>query len=171
MKELEEYIRDVPDFPKKGIVFKDITTLLKDNDALKRAVDEMYEIVKDMEIDKVIGVESRGFIFSPLLAYKLNAGFVPVRKPGKLPADVISETYELEYGTDKLEIHKDAINEGDNVLIVDDLIATGGTAKAVCRMVERLGGKIVGLEFLIELTFLKGREKLKEYNVFSIIKY
>ena len=171
MKKLEEYIRDVPDFPKKGIVFKDITTLLKDKDALKRAVDEMYEIVKDLEIDKVIGVESRGFIFSPLLAYKLNAGFVPVRKPGKLPAEVISEEYELEYGTDKLEIHKDAINEGDKVLIVDDLIATGGTAKAVCRMVERLGGEIVGLEFLIELTFLKGREKLKEYNVFSIIKY
>ncbi len=171
MKKFEEYIRDVPDFPKKGIVFKDITTLLKDKDALKRAVDEMYEIVKGMEIDKVIGVESRGFIFSPLLAYKLNAGFVPVRKPGKLPADVISETYELEYGTDKLEIHKDAIDEEDKVLIVDDLIATGGTAKAVCKMVERLGGEIAGLEFLIELTFLKGREKLKEYNVFSIIKY
>ncbi len=171
MKKLEEYIRDVPDFPKKGIVFKDITTLLKDKEALKRAVDDMYKLVKDTEIDKVVGVESRGFIFSPILAYKLNAGFVPVRKPGKLPAEVISETYELEYGTDKLEIHKDAIEAGDKVLIVDDLIATGGTSKAVCKMVERLGGKIVGLEFLIELTFLKGREKLKEYNVFSIIKY
>ena len=171
MKRLEEYIRDVPDFPKKGIIFKDITTLLKDKEALKRSVDELYKIVKDMEIDKVVGIESRGFIFSPILAYKLNAGFVPVRKPGKLPAEVISEEYELEYGTDKLEIHKDSINAGDKVLVVDDLIATGGTAKAVCKMVERLGGKIMGLEFLIELTFLNGRDKLSEYNVFSIIRY
>ncbi len=171
MKKLEEYIRDVPDFPKKGIIFKDITTLLKDKEGLKRAVDELYKVVKNMEIDKVVGVESRGFIFSPILAYKLEAGFVPVRKPGKLPAEVISESYELEYGTDTLEIHKDAIEKGDRVLIVDDLIATGGTAKAVCKMVERLGGKIIALEFLIELTFLKGRDKLKEYNVFSIIRY
>ncbi len=171
MRKLEEYIRDVPDFPQKGIIFKDITTLLKDKEGLKRAVDELYKVVKDMEIDKVVGVESRGFIFSPILAYKLGVGFVPVRKPGKLPAEVISESYELEYGTDTLEIHKDAIEKGDKVLIVDDLIATGGTAKAVCKMVERLGGKIIALEFLIELTFLNGRDKLKEYNVFSIIRY
>ncbi len=171
MKELKDFIRDVPDFPKKGIIFKDITTLLKDKEALSMAIEELSEKIKGLKIDKVIGVESRGFIFAPVLAYKLNAGFVPVRKPGKLPAEVISESYELEYGTDTLEMHKDAIEKGDKVLIADDLIATGGTAEAVCKMVEKAGGEIIALEFLIELTFLKGREKLKKYNVISLIKY
>jgi adenine phosphoribosyltransferase len=171
MKDLKDFIRDVPDFPKEGIIFKDITTLLKNSEALSIAIDQLYDKVKEMKIDKVIGIESRGFIFAPVIAYKLNAGFIPVRKPGKLPAEVVSESYELEYGTDILEMHKDAIEKGDKVLIADDLIATGGTAKAVCKMVEKMGGEVVALEFLIELEFLKGREKLEKYNLISLIKY
>jgi adenine phosphoribosyltransferase len=171
MKDLKDFIRDVPDFPKEGIIFKDITTLLKNSEALSIAIDQLYDKVKEMKIDKVIGIESRGFIFAPVIAYKLNAGFIPVRKPGKLPAEVVSESYELEYGTDTLEMHKDAIEKGDKVLIADDLIATGGTAKAVCKMVEKMGGEVVALEFLIELEFLKGREKLEKYNLISLIKY
>lgn len=169
--ELKNFIRDVPDFPVKGIIFKDITTLLKDKNAFLEAFNQLYEKVSNLKVDKVVSIESRGFIFGSLLAHKLNAGFVPVRKPGKLPGEKISETYLLEYGTDSLEIHKDAINPGEKILIHDDLLATGGTVEAVCKLVEKLGGEIIGIFFLIELSFLKGREKLKKYNVSSIIKY
>jgi len=169
--DLSKFIRDVPDFPKKGIIFKDITTLLKDKLAFKEALEQLYNRVSNLNVDKVVAIESRGFIFGSLLADKLNAGFVPVRKPGKLPADKISESYQLEYGTDSLEIHIDAIQKGEKVLIHDDLLATGGTVEAVCKMVEKLGGEIVGILFLIELDFLNGREKLKKYNVHSIVHY
>lgn len=169
--ELKNFIRDVPDFPKKGIIFKDITTLLKNKDAFNEAFNQLYEKVSNLKVDKVVSIESRGFIFGSLLAHKLNAGFVPIRKPGKLPADKISETYSLEYGTDSLEIHKDAINPGEKILIHDDLLATGGTVEAVCKLVEKLGGEVVGIIFLIELSFLNGREKLKKYNVSSVIQY
>lgn len=169
--DLKKFIRDVQDFPKKGIVFKDITTLLKDNMAFKAALEQLYSKVSSLNVDKVVAIESRGFIFGSLLANKLNAGFVPVRKTGKLPAEKISESYQLEYGTDSLEIHTDAIQKGDRVLIHDDLLATGGTVQAVCKMVEKLGGEIVGILFLIELDFLKGREKLKNYPVHTVIHY
>lgn len=169
--ELKNVIRDVPDFPKKGIIFKDITTLLKNKEAFADAFNQLYERVSNLKVDKVVSIESRGFIFGSLLAHKLNAGFVPVRKPGKLPAEKISETYSLEYGTDSLEIHKDAINPGEKVLIHDDLLATGGTVEAVCKLVEKLGGEIVGIVFLIELSFLNGREKLNKYNVSTVIQY
>jgi adenine phosphoribosyltransferase len=169
--ELRSHIRSIPDFPKKGIVFRDITTLLKDKQAFQKTIDLLYDRYKNLRIDKVVSVESRGFIFGSVLAYRLEAGFVPVRKPKKLPADKIREEYQLEYGTDILEIHIDAIAKGENVLIVDDLLATGGTVAAACSLVERLGGKIAGLAFLIELSFLKGRDKLKKYDVFSIITY
>lgn len=169
--ELKKFIRDVPDFPKKGIVFKDITTLLKDKTAFKEALERLYSKVSNLRVDKVVAIESRGFIFGSLLADRLNAGFVPVRKTGKLPAEKISESYQLEYGTDSLEIHIDAIQKGDKVLIHDDLLATGGTVHSVCKMVEKLGGEIVGILFLIELDFLKGREKLQKYSVHSIIQY
>ena len=169
--ELKSSIRSVPDFPKKGIMFRDITTLLKDPAAMKKAVDILYDFIKDKKIDKVVGIESRGFIMGALLADKLNVGFVPVRKPGKLPAETIKETYALEYGSDTIEIHKDAINPGENVLIHDDLLATGGTAVAACKLVEKLGGNVAQLSFLIELPFLPGREKLSGYDVKSIIVY
>jgi adenine phosphoribosyltransferase len=168
---LAEYIRSVPDFPKQGIIFKDITTLLKNKDGFRIALDQLYELVKDKKIDKVVGIESRGFIYGALLAEKLNAGFVPVRKPGKLPAKTMNETYSLEYGEDSIEIHIDAIEKGDKVLLHDDLLATGGTMEAASRLIEKLGGEIVQISFLIELTFLKGREKLKKFNVNSLIKY
>ena len=169
--DLKQYIRDVPDFPKKGIIFKDITTLLKNPVALKLTLDILYDKVKDLKIDKVVGIEARGFIFGALLAEKLNAGFVPLRKPGKLPAAVFSQTYDLEYGTDTIEIHKDAISKGDRVLLHDDLLATGGTAKAACDLIEKIGGKMVHALFIIELGFLNGREKLKDYKVDSLINY
>jgi adenine phosphoribosyltransferase len=169
--DLKNYFRIVPDFPKKGINFIDITTLLKDKVALNKALEELYSKVSDLKIDKVVAIESRGFIFGSLLAYKLNAGFVPVRKPGKLPAEKISESYSLEYGTDTLEIHKDAIEPGEKILIHDDLLATGGTVEAVCKMVEKLGGEISGILFLVELSFLNGKEKLSKYNVHSIVKF
>jgi adenine phosphoribosyltransferase len=169
--DLRNIIRSIPDFPKKGIVFRDITTLLKDKEAFRKSIDILFEIYKSVPIDKVVSIESRGFIFGSVLAYKLHSGFIPVRKPKKLPAKTIKEEYQLEYGTDSLEIHIDAIKNGEKVLIVDDLLATGGTVQAVCRLVEKLGGEIVGLAFLIELSFLKGREKLKGYDVYSIIKY
>jgi adenine phosphoribosyltransferase len=169
--ELKNYFRIVPDFPKKGINFIDITTLLKDKVTLNEALEQLYSKVSDLKIDKVVAIESRGFIFGSLLAYKLNAGFVPVRKPGKLPAEKISESYSLEYGTDTLEIHKDAIEPGEKILIHDDLLATGGTVEAVCKMVEKLGGEISGILFLVELSFLNGREKLSKYNVHSIVKF
>jgi len=169
--DLKNYFRIVPDFPKKGINFIDITTLLKNKIALDEAINQLYSRVSDLKVDKVVSIEARGFIFGSLLAHKLNAGFVPVRKPGKLPAEKISESYSLEYGTDTLEIHKDAIQPGEKILIHDDLLATGGTVEAVCRMVEKLGGEIVGILFLVELSFLNGREKLNKYNVQSIVKF
>ena len=171
MTNLAEKIRDIPDFPKKGFIFKDITTLLKDKEAFREAVDRLAEPFEGKPVDLVLGIESRGFIFAAAVAYKLGVGFIPARKPGKLPAETISATYELEYGTDSIELHRDAIKSGQNVLIVDDLIATGGTAKAACELVEKLGGKVLGVAFLIELTFLKGRNKLRDYDVFSLIEF
>jgi len=169
--ELKKLIREVPDFPKPGINFYDITTLLKDANGFKKAVDALIERVRDEKIDTVIGIESRGFIFACPIAYRLGAGFVPVRKPRKLPAEKVSVSYELEYGQDSLEMHKDAVGQGHKVLIVDDLIATGGTARAVVDLVESLGGQVVGLAFVIELAFLNGRSKLNGYNVHSLISY
>ncbi len=169
--ELKKFIRGIPDFPKKGILFRDITTLIKDPNAFKSAIDAICEHYKDIKIDKVVSTEARGYIFGGALAYKLGSGLVPVRKPGKLPAPTIKEEYELEYGTDALEIHQDAIVEGERILVFDDLLATGGTALATCRLAERLGGKIIGVALLIELADLKGREKLKNYEIFSLIKY
>lgn len=169
--DFKSYIRDVKDFPKEGIVFKDITPLLKDKHALQRASEALLDLVEEQNIDKVVGMESRGFLFAPLLASRLNAGFVPVRKSGKLPYTTLSETYALEYGDDQLEMHVDAISTGERVLVHDDVLATGGTAEAVCKLVERLGGTIVQCHFLIELDFLKGREKLESYPVRSLIQY
>lgn len=169
--DLQAAIRNIPDFPKKGIVFRDITTLLKDPVAFAAAVDRFYERYKNEQITKVVSVESRGFIFGAPLAYKLGAGFVPVRKPNKLPAEKLREEYALEYGTDILEIHTDAITKGDCVLLVDDLLATGGTIQATARLVERLGGRVVGCGVLIELAFLGPRKRLAAYDIFSIISY
>jgi adenine phosphoribosyltransferase len=171
MDHLRKLIREVPDFPKAGINFYDITTLLKDAQGLRLTIDALSDLVGDQKVDTVIGVESRGFIFATPLAVRLNAGFVPVRKPKKLPAEKVSISYDLEYGQDTLEIHKDAIGEGHNVLIVDDLLATGGTAKAVVDLVESLGGKIAGLLFVVELNFLNGRQKFNGYKVDSLIRY
>ena len=168
---LEKIIRDIPDFPKKGIIFKDITPLLQNPKAFRESVDKIWEKFKDENIDVVVSIESRGFIFGTAIAYKLGAGFVPVRKKGKLPFKTYQVTYELEYGTDTLEIHSDAVKEGQRVLIVDDLLATGGTAKAGAELIEKLKGKVVGIAFLIELTFLKGREKIKDFPVHALIKY
>jgi len=169
--ELSSYIREVMDFPKEGIGFKDITTLLKDGDAFALSIDTMYKAVKDYSFDKIVAIESRGFIFGAALAYKMGIGFIPVRKKGKLPAETVSCTYELEYGEDTLEIHKDALSSGERILIMDDLLATGGTAAAVAKMVEEMGAEIVLVTFLIELKFLKGRDRLKEYSILSLIKY
>ena len=171
MDELRNMIREVPDFPKPGINFYDITTLLKHPDGLRRTVDALAAEYEGAQVDTVIGVEARGFIFAPALAYHLHAGFVPVRKPRKLPAECASISYELEYGQDTLEIHRDAVGEGHRVLIADDLLATGGTARAVVDLVESLGGKVVGLVFVVELEFLPGRAKLDGYDVRSLIKY
>ncbi|NQU17287.1 MAG: adenine phosphoribosyltransferase [Candidatus Saganbacteria bacterium] len=168
---LEDHIRTVPHFPKQGIMFKDITTLLKHPEAFRFAIKEFRDRYKDSGITKVVGAESRGFIFGAVLAHELHCGFVPARKPGKLPAKTISQEYELEYGKDSLHIHVDAIEKGDKVLVVDDLIATGGTVKAVVEMVKKLGGEIIECAFLIELTFLKGRGKLGSLPVFSLITY
>jgi adenine phosphoribosyltransferase len=169
--DLKNYIRDIKDFPAKGIVFKDITPLLNDATAMKATTEALLKMLGGQKIDKVVGMESRGFFFAPLLASKLNAGFVPVRKEGKLPYSRIGETYSLEYGTDTLEMHEDAIKPGERVLIHDDVLATGGTAKAVCKLVERLGGEVVQCNFLLELDFLKGIEKLKGYEVRSLLHY
>jgi adenine phosphoribosyltransferase len=169
-EELNGCIRDIPDFPKKGIIFKDITTLLKAGDKFRIVVDKIVNEYKAKHIEAVISVEARGFIFGSAVAYKLGAGIVPVRKKGKLPHRTYSVTYDLEYGQDTLEIHQDAFKEGANVLIVDDLLATGGTTRAVIDLVEKMKGKVAGAAFLIELTPLKGREKLKGYPVFSLIK-
>ena len=168
--DLKSFIRDVPDFPKKGIIFKDITPLLKDRSAFKQAIGALAEKFKDEDIDAVVSVESRGFIVGSALALKLDTGFVPVRKKGKLPYLTHSVTYSLEYGEDTLEMHQDAIKKGDKVLIADDLLATGGTVAATIELVEKLGGKITGIVFLIELTALKGREKLRGHPIVSLIK-
>ena len=165
-------IRSVNDFPKKGIIFRDITTALKEPEVLKEMIDYLCDQFKDVKIDYIAGIESRGFIFGMPMAYKLNAGFVPIRKPNKLPAKTISQEYQLEYGTDKIEIHTDAIKEGDNVLIVDDLLATGGTAEAACKLINKTGGNLVGIAFLIELEDLKGRDKFdKNLKIVSMLKY
>jgi adenine phosphoribosyltransferase len=171
MEALKRLIRGVPDFPKPGILFYDITTLLKDPAGLRGVIDGLKNHYKDADVDLVLGVEARGFIFAPALAYALGAGFVPVRKPKKLPAEVLRVSYDLEYGTDTLEMHKDAILDGQKVLIVDDLLATGGTAAAVARMVREAGGAVSGIGFVVELTFLNGRKKLDGSDVFSLIQY
>ena len=171
MDNIESLIRDIPDFPKKGIVFKDITPLLKDHDGLKFTVDSISNHYKNKSIDLVVGAEARGFIFGPAVALNLNAGFIPIRKPGKLPYDTKEITYDLEYGTDTLQVHNDAIDNNQNVLMIDDLLATGGTMLACCKLVESLGGNIVGCAFLVELCFLNGKELLNKYDQFSIIKY
>jgi adenine phosphoribosyltransferase len=165
------YIRDIEDFPKPGVVFKDITPLLKDPQVFQKAGEALLGLTSNMKIDKVVGVDSRGFIFAPLLATHLGAGFVPVRKSGKLPFKTLSETYALEYGEDTLEMHTDAILKGEKVLVHDDVLATGGTARAVCKLVEKLGGEVVQCNFLIELTFLKGAEKLNGFPIKALLQY
>lgn len=169
--ELARLIRTVPDFPVKGILFRDITTLIRDGEALQEAIDTMVEHYIDTDIDVIAGVEARGWIFGAPLAYELGAGFVPIRKPSKLPAEKINTSYSLEYGSNTLEMHKDAITPGTKVLIVDDLLATGGSAKAAISLIEQLGGQVVSLAFLIELTDLHGRDKLKGYDVYSMIQF
>jgi adenine phosphoribosyltransferase len=168
---LKELIRTVPDFPKPGILFYDITTLLKDKTGMAQLIDAFAAYYIGKEIDVVLGIEARGFIFGPALAYRLNAGFVPVRKPKKLPAPTAKVSYDLEYGKDSLEIHLDAIQPGQRVILVDDLLATGGTMEATIKLVKQLGGEVVGLAFAIELDFLKGREKFPEYDVYSLLHY
>ena len=172
IENVKSKIRDVADFPKEGIIFRDITTALKDADTLRVMIDYLCEQFKDTKIDYIAGIESRGFIFGMPMAYKLNAGFVPIRKPKKLPAATYSQEYELEYGTDKIEVHQDAFEKGANVLVVDDLLATGGTAEAACKLVKKTGANLVGIAFLIELTALNGREKLTDApKVISMLKY
>ena len=171
MDDLKTLIREVPDFPKPGILFYDITTLLKDKDGFRAVIDGLKDHYRDASVDIVLGIEARGFIFAPALAYALGAGFVPIRKPKKLPAECVSVTYSLEYGTDTLEMHKDGIAPGSRVLIVDDLLATGGTAAAAARMVCQAGGTVAGLGFVVELTFLHGRGKLAGHDVFSLLQY
>ncbi len=171
MDDLKQYIREVPDFPKPGINFYDITTLLENPLALRKTVDRFVWMFSERSIDKVAAIESRGFMFGPIVAYNLNAGFVPVRKPGKLPYKTIRQSYDLEYGSDSVEMHNDAVKPGENVLIVDDLVATGGTALAAAKLVESLGGVVAGMGFIVELTFLPCREKLTDYKVESLIQY
>ena len=171
MDDLKTLIREVPDFPKPGILFYDITTLLKDPQGFRGIIDGLKSHYSKAQVDVVLGIEARGFIFAPALAYALGAGFVPVRKPRKLPAETVQVTYDLEYGTDTLEMHKDAIGNGTRVLIVDDLLATGGTASAAARMVQEAGGSVAGLGFVVELTFLNGRQRLAGHDVFSLLQY
>ena len=168
---LKQFIRDVPDFPIEGIMFRDITTLLAEPAGFKSAIDGLLEPYLNQQIDKVVVIESRGFIFGTPMAYELNAGVVPVRKPGKLPAETLTEEYDLEYGTNTLQIHTDAIYEGERVIIVDDLLATGGTGEATINLVEKLGGKIVGISFLAELMALNGRERLEGHTYYSLVQY
>jgi adenine phosphoribosyltransferase len=168
---LKDAIRTVPDFPTKGIVFIDITTLWKDAELMRMSTDALFERFKGMKVDVILGIEARGFVFGALLAERFRVGFVPARKPGKLPSDKVTEMYQLEYRTDGLELHKDAINEGDRVLIVDDVMATAGTALAAAKLVKTLGGIVVGMAFVVELSFLHGRERLKDYDVYSLVKY
>lgn len=171
MNHLKQLIREVPDFPKPGVNFYDITTLLKDKAGFRETIDELQAHYRGTPVDVVVGIEARGYFFAPAMAHALGAGFVPVRKPKKLPYTVRSVAYDLEYGTDTLEIHADAVEPGQNVLIIDDVLATGGTASAVARLIESLGGKVAGLGFVIELSFLNGRSKLANYDVFSLISY
>lgn len=169
--DIKSKIRTVPDFPKKGILFKDITTLLQDSGSFRYVINEMLRGLKGKKIDKVVSAESRGFIFGSVLAHELNAGFVPLRKPGKLPWKIVKEEFKTEYSTDCFEVHEDAIKKGERVLIVDDLLATGGTLEASVKLIEKLGGKVAGISVLVELDFLKGRDKLKGYDIFSIVRY
>ena len=171
MKKIEDYIRTIPDLPEDGVMFRDISTVLSDKDGLRMAVDQMAASLGNEEFDIVVGPESRGFIFGVPIAYNMHKAFVPVRKKGKLPGETVSVEYDLEYGSAELEVHKDAIKPGDRVVIVDDLIATGGTTEAICKLIEKLGGKVVKIVFLIELEGLKGRDKLKDYNLISIVRY
>lgn len=171
MKKIQSFIREIPDFPKPGITFRDITPLLQDPEALRNTVQKLVELVGDQKIDKVVGIESRGFLFGTVLAERLNAGFVPVRKSGKLPYKTYAEVYEMEYGKDILEIHQDAIKKGESVLLHDDVLATGGTARTACNLIEKMGGKIVQCNFLTELSYLNGRSKLKNYEVQSLFSY
>jgi len=171
IEKLKQSIRSIPDFPISGITFRDISTLLKEGDLFAESVDYLYNNFRDKEIDTIVGIESRGFIFGAAMAYKLNVAFVPVRKPGKLPAETFVEEYELEYGADQLEIHKDALSSKNNVLIVDDLLATGGSAMATCNLVEKTGANIQGVAFLIELEFLNGRKLIDKHDIFSLISY
>lgn len=171
MKPIEEYVRSIKDFPEEGIIFRDVTSVIQDPDGLHLAIDKLQEEIKDIDFDVVVGPESRGFIFGVPVAYNLHKGFVPVRKKGKLPCETIEEEYDLEYGSATIEIHKDAIKPGQKVVIVDDLIATGGTTEAMIKLIERLGGEVVAIDFLMELEGLEGRKKLEGYNVKSVIKY
>jgi adenine phosphoribosyltransferase len=171
MDELKKLIREVPDFPKPGILFYDITTLLKDKEGLRMVIDRMTEQIAPLKPDYVMGIEARGFIFAPTVAYKLGAGFIPVRKPKKLPGATERITYDLEYGTDTLEVHVGAFPEGARIVIADDLLATGGTSRAAAQLVQMIGGKVAGLAFVVELDFLSGRDRLKDYNVTSLVRY
>jgi adenine phosphoribosyltransferase len=171
LTEISNAIRDVPDFPREGIIFKDITTLLNDATLFAQSVDLMQDLIKDRSFDAIASIESRGFIFASILAYKMGLNFVLIRKPGKLPAEIISEEYALEYGTDRVEIHADALKTDQKVLLIDDLLATGGTAQASCRLIERLGARVETILFLVELSFLNGRDLLQGYNVLSLISY
>lgn len=171
MKKIEEYVRSIKDFPKKGIIFRDVTSVLQDAEGFRLAVDSMQNLIKDIDCDVIVGAESRGFIFGAPIAYNLHKPFVPVRKKGKLPCETVSMEYELEYGREVIEMHKDSIKKGQKVVIIDDLIATGGTMEAAIKLVELLGGEVVGICFLMELEGLKGRENLKGYRVESVIKY
>ncbi len=167
---LEDFIREIPDFPKEGILFKDITPLLQDSLAFKQAIDELCDYFSQVEFDYIAGIEARGFLLGPIMAYELDKGFIPIRKPGKLPAAKISASYELEYGTNTLEMHRDACQPGDKVLLIDDLLATGGTAQAAVDLIEGLEAEVIGIGFLIELVDLKGREDLKGYDVYSVLQ-
>lgn len=171
MKKVEDYIRSIPDFPEEGIIFRDVTSILQDADGLKLAIDELAKRLEGLEFDAILGAESRGFIFGMPLAYMFHKPFIPIRKAGKLPCETVSRTYELEYGTATIEIHKDAITEGERVVLIDDLIATGGTMKAATGLVEELGGEVVKILFLLELAGLDGRSALKGYDVESVVRY
>ena len=169
--DLKSFIQDIPDWPKEGVIFRDITPLLQNPEALKFTIEELAESYVGQKVDKVVAIDARGFLLASAVGYKLNAGVVLVRKPGKLPRKTIKQDYELEYAANTLEMHQDAISQGENILIIDDVLATGGTAKATVELVEQLGGQVVGLGFLIDLTFLKGKDKLKGYRVYSLIQY
>jgi adenine phosphoribosyltransferase len=171
MKKLEEYVRSIPDFPEEGIVFRDVTSVLQDKDSLKLSIDSMMDELQGLEFDLIAGPESRGFIFGVPIAYNLNKAFIPIRKKGKLPCETIEMEYDLEYGTATIEMHKDAVKPGQKVVIIDDLIATGGTIEAIIKLIEQLGGEVIKIVFLMELEGLNGREKLKGYDVASVIKY